>query len=135
VLGCWEKPEGPAGDGWQVDRVAVDAAVHVAFQRSRARVYADPPHFQDFVDQWLAEFGPRLRVRASAQRPMEWWTNRPKAMVDALERFHGHDGSSLLTRHILNARRRVGRLGITTVRCWPCRARSENHLGRRGGPP
>jgi len=30
LLGCWQNPEGPAGDGWQVDRVAVDAAVHAA---------------------------------------------------------------------------------------------------------
>ena len=89
--------------------------------------YADPPHFQDYVDRWMAEFAPRLRVRATAQRPMEWWTNRPKAMADALERFHSavlathlcHDGSSLLTRHILNARRRVGRVGITISKEYP----------------
>jgi hypothetical protein len=56
--------------------VAVDAAVRAALQRFQVLgFYADPPHFQDYVDRWMAEFGPRLRVRASAQRPME--PNRP----------------------------------------------------------
>lgn len=128
VLGCWEKPEGPAGDGWQVDRVAVDATVAAAFSRFRViGFYADPPHFQDYVDRWMSEFGPRLLVRATQQRPMEWWTNRPKVMVDALERFHeavtawhlSHDGGSVLTRHMLNARRRTGRSGITISKEFP----------------
>jgi phage terminase large subunit-like protein len=89
--------------------------------------YADPPHFQDYVDRWMAEFGPRLRVRATQQRPIEWWTNRPKAMVDALERFHSavtaqqlsHDGGTVLTRHVLNARRRIGRTGLTISKEYP----------------
>lgn len=128
VLGCWEKPDGPSGDGWQVDREAVDAAVHAAFSRfSVVGLYADPPHFQDYCDRWMAEFGPRLRVRASAHRPIEWWTNRPKAMVDSLERFHSaviaghlsHDGGTVLTRHVLNARRRIGRTGITISKEYP----------------
>jgi glutathione S-transferase len=56
----------------QVDRVAVDAAVHAAFQRLQVfGFYADPPHFQDYVGRWMAEFGPRLRVRATGQRPTE----------------------------------------------------------------
>jgi len=33
LLGCWEKPDGPAGVDWQVDREAVDAAVASAFAR------------------------------------------------------------------------------------------------------
>jgi hypothetical protein len=122
LLGCWEKPDGPAGDDWQVDRVAVDAAVYRAFDQFKViGFYCDPPFFQDYVDKWAAEFAVKLRVRASQSRPLEWWTNRPKAMVDALERFHEaavsrqlvHDGDATLTRHVLNARRRVGRSGIT----------------------
>jgi phage terminase large subunit-like protein len=122
LLGCWEKPDGPAGDDWQVDRVAVDAAVYRAHDQFKViGFYCDPPFFQDYVDKWAAEFAVKLRVRASQARPLEWWTNRPKAMVDALERFHEaavsrqlvHDGDATLTRHVLNARRRVGRSGIT----------------------
>ena len=128
LLGCWEKPDGPSGDGWQVDRVAVDASAAAAFERfTVVGLYADPAYWADTLDRWMAEFGPRLRVRASAQRPIEWWTNRPKPMVDALERFHeavltqqlSHDGGSVLTRHVLNARRRVGRSGITISKEFP----------------
>jgi len=125
LVGCWEKPDGRRGDTWQVDRVAVDAAVAGAFDRFKViGMYADPAFWQDALDRWTEEFGHRLLVRASGQRPLEWWTNRPKMMVDALARFHeavvsgalSHDGGSVLSRHMLNARRRVVRQGITIAK-------------------
>ncbi|MFD3361637.1 terminase [Streptomyces albidoflavus] len=137
LLGCWEKPEGPEGEGWQVDREAVDAAVARAFDRYEVvGFYADPPHWQDYVDRWTADFGDRLQVAATRARPIEWWTNRPTAMEAAISRFHeavedkglshaetlATDDASpalllgaTLTRHVLHARRRpMGRnhLGI-----------------------
>jgi hypothetical protein len=127
VLGCWEKPDN-RGDDWEVDRIAVDTAVAAAFERfTVVAFYCDPPHWQDYVDRWTRDFGDRVQVKASAQRPFEWWTNRPKVMVDVLARFHdavidkrlSHDGSSLLTRHVLNARRRAGRTGITIAKEHP----------------
>lgn len=125
LLGCWERPDGLAGDAWQVDRVEVDAAVAGAFDRFRVvGFYADPAFWVDTLDRWTTEFGSRLLVHASHARPLEWWTNRPKHMVDALERFHeavvsqqlSHDGNSVLTRHVLNARRRIGRSGVTIAK-------------------
>lgn len=136
LLGCWEKPEGPEGEGWQVDRESVDSAVARAFDRyDVCGFYADPPHWQDYVDRWTADFGEGLQVRATQARPLEWWTNRPVAMEQAINRFreaaddkglsHAEtletDGSAALrlgatlTRHIVNARRKpMGRnhLGI-----------------------
>jgi hypothetical protein len=39
--------------------------VHAAFHRFQVLGFcANPPHFPDYVDRWMAEFGPRLRVRA-----------------------------------------------------------------------
>lgn len=120
LLGCWEKPMG-AASGWQVDRLAVDAAVAAAMDRfDVVGMYADPAHWQDYLDKWAEEFGPRMRVRATKAKPLEWWTNRPTAMVAALERLHDavaelrvtHDGGSVLARHALNAHRRVSRAGI-----------------------
>ncbi|GGM75592.1 terminase [Longimycelium tulufanense] len=123
LIGCWEKPAGPQGEGWQVDRQAVDAAVDVAMERWQVvGFYADPAHWQDYVDRWQERYGARMRVRATQARPLEWWTNRPTAMVRALERLHDavagtqatHDGDSVLTRHVLNARRRLaGKVGVT----------------------
>lgn len=128
VLGCWEKPAGPDGQHWRVDGAAVDAAVKAAFDRFEvAAFFADPPHWQDYVDSWTAEFGEQLQVKASQSHPIEWWTNRPRVMVDTLARFHdavidkvlSHCGDSLLTRHVLNARRRVGRSGLTIAKEHP----------------
>jgi phage terminase large subunit-like protein len=128
VLGCWERPSGPEGQHWRVDGAAVDAAVKAAFDRFEvAAFFADPPHWQDYVDSWTAEFGEQLQVKASQSHPIEWWTNRPRVMVDTLARFHdavidkvlSHGGDSLLTRHVLNARRRVGRSGLTIAKEHP----------------
>lgn len=123
LLGCWEKPLGPQGEGWQVDREAVDAAVLAAVDRFEViGMYADPPHWQDYVDRWTEKFGRRMRVRATQARPLEWWTTRPTAMVASLARLHDavaekrvtHDGGDVLKRHVLNARRRLaGKVGIT----------------------
>lgn len=121
LLGCWEKPEGAAGETWEVDRVAVDAAVNAAFEQYQVvGFYCDPAHWMDTVDRWTREFGDRLSVKASLARPLEWWCNRPRQMVDALSRFHAavvenrltHNNDPTLTRHVLNARRRVSRAGI-----------------------
>jgi hypothetical protein len=118
----WEKPSGPQGKDWQVDRDAVDAAVAAAMSRfDVVGFYADPAHWQDYLDRWQAAYGVRMRVKATRDRPLEWWTNRPTFMVRALERLHEaiaskqvtHDGSSVLTQHVLNARRRIaGKVGV-----------------------
>lgn len=127
LLGCWEKTV-TQRESWEVDREAVDATVSAAFDRyDVVGFYADPPHWQDTVDRWSREFGDRLRIKASASRPIEWWTNRPKVMVDVLSRFRDavvekrltHDGDTVLTRHVLNARRRLGRSGITIAKEHP----------------
>ncbi|MGH3926384.1 MAG: Terminase, partial [Pseudonocardiaceae bacterium] len=127
LLKCDERPE-DAPVGWQVDQVAVDAEVAAAFERfDVVAFYADPPHWQDYIDKWTTEFGARLRVKASVKHPIEWWTNRPAAVVAALKRFHDavaegrltHDGTTQLRRHVLNARRRVSRAGIQVSKDYP----------------
>lgn len=129
LLGVWEKPEGPEGDGWQVDRESVNAAVADAFSRYEvAGFYCDPPHWQDYVDAWTRDYAEDLQVKAVQSRPLEWWTNRPTAMEQALNRFtEAVDDQGLswagvdkaddvdtpfarkglaLSRHVLNAKRR-----------------------------
>lgn len=121
LLDAWERPDGLAGKDWQVDRAAVHTAVDAAMRRFRVvGFYADPPLWQDAVDTWTNAYGARMLVRATQARPIEWWTQRSTAMVAALERFHeavlsgemSHDGGSVLTRHVLNARRRMRPQGL-----------------------
>jgi hypothetical protein len=143
LLGCFEKPDGAASEGWQVDREAVDATVAAAMARFEVvGFYCDPAHWQDYVDKWSREYGPRMRVKASERRPLEWWTNRPKFMVAALERFHeavlsrglsftpaedrtGEQAAlaTTLRRHVLNARRRPSRAGLQIGKEHPGSAR------------
>jgi len=110
-LGIWEP-----GPGDDVPRVEVDQAVEAAFERYNVvRLYADPPYWQDNVDRWRAAYGEKV--------VLEWWTNRERAMVAAVERLHtaavtgvaSHNGDALLAAHVTNARRRATRSG-TTIR-------------------
>ncbi|CAM5724271.1 Bacteriophage protein OS=Streptomyces microflavus OX=1919 GN=Smic_81360 PE=4 SV=1 [Streptomyces microflavus] len=65
LLGVWEKPEGPEGDDWQVDRESVNAAVADAFARYEVCGFdCDPPHWQDYVDAWT-----RTTRRGSSSKP------------------------------------------------------------------
>lgn len=124
---------------WQVDRVAVDAAVREAMKRFEvAGFYCDPAHFQDYVDAWTRDFGEKMRVKATAGKPLEWWTNRPRPMVAALQRFHeavldkslsftpaddrvGLEAKLAMTlrRHALNARRKLTNAGVQIGKDYP----------------
>jgi hypothetical protein len=106
LIGCWQKPPGPEGKDWQVDRMAVKAAVAEAMESyDVVGFYCDPAHWQDTIDTWTTAYGARMRVKATKPNPLEWWTNRPTAIVAALKRLHDavmaaemtHDGSKVLT--------------------------------------
>jgi hypothetical protein len=126
----WEQPEGPEGESWQVPTTEVDAAVGECFARYNVvGFFADPAKWEGYVAEWEAKYGKRLKVQASRGHPIEWWMTggRTGLIVRALEQFHGavvdgelsHSGSFALTRHILNARRRIGRSGVQIAKEHP----------------
>ena len=130
LLGCWEQPDGPFGQDWQVPTVEVLAAVEDAFKRYRVvGMYADPAKWESHVATWEAKHGRRLKVKSTLQHPVEWWMTggRANLIVRALEKFRSsvvdgeltHDGTSVLTRHVLNARRRESRSGIQIAKEHP----------------
>lgn len=134
LLGCWEQPEGEAGKGWRVPVLEVLASVEEAFNRYRVvGMYADPAKWEGHVADWEARWGAGLAVKATRDHPIEWWMTggRSNLIVRALDKFHSavldkelsHDGSSALTRHVLNARRRKGRSGIQIMKEHPDSAR------------
>lgn len=133
-IGVWEQPDGPAGDHWQVPAVEVEAAVTTAFNRwNVVAFYADPARWESYVAAWEGRYAGRLEVKATRDHPCEWWMSggRSIQIVRALERFRGavadrelsHDGGYALTRHVLNARRRVGRSGVQIAKEHPDSAR------------
>lgn len=133
LLGCWAKPD-DAPEGWSINGTEVDAAVAEAFRTYEvAAFYADPPHWQSWIDHWTAEYSERLQVSATQAKPLEWWTNRDRAASAALERFleavqeqhlgytpwedrdpDSHEGQmiAVLTSHVLAARRAPVRGGM-----------------------
>ncbi|SET48535.1 terminase [Nonomuraea wenchangensis] len=128
-VAVWEQPDGAAGRDWWVPIPEVEAAVRSAFQRYRVvGFYADPAaDWRSYVADWEYTYGRRLRVRSSQNHPIEWWMNRTNMVVRALEQLHAaivngelsHDGSFALTRHMLNARRRPSRSGLTIAKEHP----------------
>jgi hypothetical protein len=136
TLGVWEQPErmpvGPDGEPveWQVPVVEVLAAVHEAFATyDVVGMYADPAKWESHVADWEAAYGPRLKVQATRNHPIEWWMTggRSTLIVRALEKFHTalvegeltHDGSSALVRHLVNARRRPSKSGLQIGKAHP----------------
>jgi hypothetical protein len=124
LLKAWEQPEGPTGDDWEVPAVEVDAAVHDAFKKRFNVVgfYADPAKWESYVATWEAKYHGRLKVKAGLKHPIEWWINQGRSIIvtRAIDKLHtaivdgemSHDGGFILTRHMLNARRRKGPSGI-----------------------
>lgn len=129
-IGVWEQPAGAGGKNWSVPTTEVDAAIRGAFDRYEVvGFFADPARWEGYVAQWEAHYNDRLQVKSTRDHPIEWWFSggRIAQISRALEQFHGavidqelsHDGSYALTRHILNARRRVNRTGIVIAKEHP----------------
>ncbi|WP_234019132.1 phage terminase family protein [Streptomyces sp. Tu6071] len=106
VIGLWERPE-KAPEDWEVDVLAVEAAVINAFATYRVEwMYGDPPYWQEALGRWAIRFN-----RRGEDRVFEFWTNKATRMVQAIERFHSavmvqelsHEGDKKLTQHVLNA--------------------------------
>ncbi len=126
-VAVWEADDHPdAWDGWEPPLPEVEAAVETAFRRfAVVACYADPAKdWRSYVDKWEAAHGGKVKVKASRDHPFEWWMTGGRAglIQRAVEQFEGavrnqdltHDGSYGLTRHMLNARRRVrhAKLGL-----------------------
>lgn len=123
VIGAAEKPIGPAGQHWEVDREYFDGLVASVFAQYRVRgFYSDVAHFETYVDKWSREYASSLEVKASTKSAVGWdMRGRLAMLTQATERLVAaindgslkHDGGSLLRRHVLNARRRPNRWGIS----------------------
>jgi len=124
---------------WRVDEDAVDALVAKMFKEYRVvGFFCDPPHWQSHINAWTAKYGKALKARVTHARPLEFWTNRPTQMVQALSEFHlavkGKQISYLppedrleekkalsieLERHLLNCYRKPTRAGLQVRKEYP----------------
>lgn len=125
----WEQPSGPQGRDWSPNAIEVDAVVRQSFTRwNVVGFYADPSGWTEWTAKWEAAFGRRLRVKASQREPIALWPRGKNTLaVDAIENLRqaiysgecSHNGSSALTRHVLNARRRPTRNGYLIYKAYP----------------
>jgi hypothetical protein len=77
-LGIW-RPE--AYPGHEIPAAVVTNTLADAMDRFDVwRVYPDPPYWEDTIAGWGGRWG--------KERIVEWWTNRPKAMGNALRSWH-----------------------------------------------
>lgn len=146
-VGIWEQPDGPVGRDWQVPELEVDAAVRTAFATwTVVGFYADPAKWESYVAKWEATFGAQLKVKSTRDHPIEWWVTggRKSLIIRATDQLHSaiintseavaqaaargddqavrevtYDGDSTFTRHLLNARRRVDRIGVQIAKETP----------------
>lgn len=126
VIEAWERPPGPAGEGWEVDRADVDRTVRAAHaNREVVAFFSDVREFESYVDDWGSAFGDQYVVHASPgrERHAVAWDMRgrsaeftkavERAAVDIAERTFFHDGDSRLARHVMNARRAPNKYGVS----------------------
>lgn len=104
-VASWEQPdELDATDGWEVPRAEVHAKLDWAFKFYDVVLFGfDPPYWRSEGATWVEKYG--------EDRVVEFPTKNDQLMSAALERLstwlrtgsETHDGSDVLTRHVLNA--------------------------------
>lgn len=123
VLALEEKPEGPRGEGWEVNKAKVDSAVRNAFNLYNVKAfYADVAYWESHIDQWAEDYREGLAIKASERNAVAWDMRQAlKKVTYAHERLLQaiidgtlkHDGDLRLRRHVMNARRRENVYGVS----------------------
>jgi hypothetical protein len=126
-LGVWEAGEDKdTWEKWEPPIVEIEAVLASTFRKFRVvAMYADPAKdWRSHVNAWEAKYGARVKVKARRDHPFEWWMTGGRAglVQTAIEQLEGsirngdltHGNEANLTRHMLNARRRLshGKLAL-----------------------
>lgn len=137
-IASWSKPAGERGKDWIVPREEVHEEVMAMFGAYKVKAfYGDPSDTRDdegerfwepMLDNWHRLFGRRLEVWAvkggdrqhsiswdmrSALRTAEFTEAAMRFVTEVDSRSFTHDGDRALRGHVLNARRRPNKYGIT----------------------
>lgn len=122
-MGLWERPSGAIGREWRIDQALVSNMVDSVFARfTVVGFYADVALWESRIEEWEREYGPQLLVKATSRSPIAWdMRGRQQVLTAATESLVTsirqadlrHVKDSALTRHVLNARRRPNRWGVS----------------------
>lgn len=124
-LGVWESED----PNWIPPIMQVSERVRDCLMRYKVvGFFADPSGWTESVAAWEAQYGRKLRVKASQQSPIAAWPRGKDSRVThyveelRLAIANGevkHDGSLALTRHVLHARKRNTRTGYLLYKEFP----------------
>ena len=122
-IGIWEKPDGPQGDGWEIDKEAVDRAVRDTFRTyTVVGFYADVNLWESYISDWAEDFGEGLIAKSPGKNAVAWdmrsslqrVTRAHERLMQAIfDRKLSHNGDRTFRRHVLNARRRNNNYGVS----------------------
>lgn len=105
-LSFWERPEDARPGEWEVTDDQVDGALAEHMDRYNiVLLFADPPRFEANVAKWSGTYG--------THRVVEWYTNRPRQIGQAMRAYATaqtsgaltHNGDPTFARHIGNGRK------------------------------
>lgn len=110
-----QKPDGPFGEGWEVNRHLVDEEVRRAFHTYKVRAFfADVNLWESYIAQWAEDFREHLLVKASPNSTVGWDMRGSKERVATMWNLYRasivdgrlkHNGDKVLRVHALNAKR------------------------------
>jgi len=122
-IGIWEKPDGPQGEGWEIDKEKVDRAVRDTFRTyTVVGFYADVNLWESYISDWAEDFGEELVVKSPGKNAVAWdmrsslklVTRAHERLMQAIfDRKISHNGDRTFRRHVLNARRRNNNYGVS----------------------
>lgn len=122
LLGLWEKPDGPSGEGWEVDKAAVDSTIHEAHRLFKVRgFYADVALWESYISEWASTYAEGYSIKSSGngigmdmRSGLQKLTRAHEALMASIfDRKLRHNGDRSLRRHALNAKRRENNWGVS----------------------
>lgn len=121
LIGMWEQPDGPTGEGWRPPKLEIEQAVAKAFREYNVvGFYADPSAgWAGEVKSWEAAHHKRLKAKMSVAEPIRWKQKDVTRTCETFEQLYSSirqvevtfDGDPAVIRHFLNARRDPRRAG------------------------
>lgn len=128
VLGCWEQPDGPKGEGWSPPRLEIEQRVAQVFaDYNVVGMLADPSAgWAEDVKSWEASYSRKLKVRMSPGEPIRYPQRNVSATCEAFKDLEAairrgpgsitYDGHPRMTAHMLNARKDPRRAGYVLAK-------------------
>lgn len=137
-INSWSKPAGERGNGWIVPRDEVDGAVAAMFagytvkaffaDRSDVRDDEGERFWEPMVDDWHRKYGRQLELwsvrsgdrqhsigyeMGSTVRQAEFTEAAMRFVTEVRDKAFTHDADRALRSHVMNARRRPNKFGVS----------------------